>query len=411
MESERLWEGSQASSLATPFYLMSEANLKDNMERMRMLQSKAEVRPLLALKCFSTWSAFPLMKESMWGTTSSSLNEVRLGYEEFGGETHAYSVAFPEHEIDDVLNYCDKIIFNSLTQLERFEHKSRGHVRGLRINPGKSHSNYPLADPACLNSRLGVSDRDALGRRMATLKKSEGTPISGFMVHNNCDNSDLESFASLLEETEGFLGDLLQEVEWLSLGGGILFTEPDYPFEEFCSLLKAFADRHQLQLYLEPGEAAVRGAGYLVCTVLDVITTPSTDAPDLVVVDASIEAHMPDLLVYRLEAQVEGPRTNEVILESESSLSPKGSADPSNAHPYKIYGRSCLAGDVFTHARFRSTLEVGDRLCFREAAGYTMVKKNWFNGLPMPTIALGRESGEIEIIRSFDYADYKQQLS
>jgi carboxynorspermidine decarboxylase len=61
-------------------------------------RSGAEV--LLALKCFATWSVFDLMREYMDGTTSSSLYDVRLGREKFGGEGHACSVAFADHEVD-----------------------------------------------------------------------------------------------------------------------------------------------------------------------------------------------------------------------------------------------------------------------------------------------------------------------
>src|SRR5690606_29101317 len=115
---------------------------------------------LLALKCFATWSVFPQMAQHMDGTTSSSLYEVKLGREKFGGETHAYSVAFSDGEIDEVIANADKIIFNSVSQLERFGEKAAHLPVGLRVNPGVSHSHFDLADPARPFSRLGESDRD-----------------------------------------------------------------------------------------------------------------------------------------------------------------------------------------------------------------------------------------------------------
>jgi len=54
---------------------------------------------------------------------------------------------------------------------------------------------------------------------------------------------------------------------------------------------------------------------------------------------------------------------------------------------------------------------VGDRLSVQDAAGYTMVKKNWFNGVKMPSIAIKEENGEIRPVRHFDYEDYKASLS
>src|SRR5690606_33968096 len=100
---------------------------------------------LLALKCFATWSVFDLMQQYMDGTTSSSLYEVKLGRQKFAGETHAYSVAWADDEIEEVLANSDKIIFNTIGQLERFSSASAQAVRGLRVNPQVSSSQYALA--------------------------------------------------------------------------------------------------------------------------------------------------------------------------------------------------------------------------------------------------------------------------
>jgi diaminopimelate decarboxylase len=79
---------------ATPYYLLDERRLEANLNVVEQVRERSGARSVLALKCFSTWSVFPLMRRYLDGTTSSSLNEARLGHEEFGGEVHAYSVAF-----------------------------------------------------------------------------------------------------------------------------------------------------------------------------------------------------------------------------------------------------------------------------------------------------------------------------
>jgi hypothetical protein len=101
-------------TVQTPYYLIDKTKLMRNLVRIDELRERSGAKVLLALKCFATWSVFDLMRPHMDGTTSSSLNEVRLGAEKFGGETHAYSVAFADHEIDQVMSYADKIIFNSI---------------------------------------------------------------------------------------------------------------------------------------------------------------------------------------------------------------------------------------------------------------------------------------------------------
>src|SRR5689334_17735920 len=83
-------------SLETPYYLIDESNLARNMEKIDFVRKYSGAKVVLALKCFSTWSAFDLMRPYMDGTTSSSLFEARLGHEKFGKEVHAYSVAFSD---------------------------------------------------------------------------------------------------------------------------------------------------------------------------------------------------------------------------------------------------------------------------------------------------------------------------
>ena len=176
--------------MQTPFYLIDKSKLLLNLEKIAWLREKSGAKSLLALKCFATWSVFDFMADYMDGSTSSSLYEVRLGAEKFRGETHAYSVAYADHEIAEVLDHADKIIFNSIGQLTRFETQSVGHTRGLRVNPGVSTSGFDLADPARPFSRLGEHD--------PALVASVADKISGLMFHNNCENDDFARFDEML---------------------------------------------------------------------------------------------------------------------------------------------------------------------------------------------------------------------
>ncbi|KAB2722147.1 carboxynorspermidine decarboxylase [Brucella intermedia] len=364
--------------IQTPYYLIDKTKLKRNMEKVAYVREKSGAKALLALKCFATWSVFDLMSEYMDGTTSSSLNEVRLGHERFGGETHAYSVAYADNEIDEVISHADKIIFNSIGQLERFADKASGIKRGLRLNPGISSSSFDLADPARPFSRLGEWD-------VAKVEKVMDR-VTGFMIHNNCENSDFGLFDRMLTDIEQKFGSLLNRVEWVSLGGGIHFTGDDYPVDEFCARLKAFSEKFGIQVYLEPGEASITKTTTLEVTVLDTLF----NGKNLAIVDSSIEAHMLDLLIYREKAKM-APNNGE--------------------HSYMVCGKSCLAGDIFGEFTFDKPLAIGDRLSFEDAAGYTMVKKNWFNGVKMPAIAVRELDGTVRVVREFGYADFEGSLS
>ncbi|NLC36595.1 MAG: carboxynorspermidine decarboxylase [Alcaligenaceae bacterium] len=365
-------------NITTPYYLIDKQALQRNLDIMDYVREHSGAKVLLALKCFATWSVFDMMRKHMDGTTSSSLYEVKLGYQKFGGETHAYSVAYADHEIEEVVANCDKIIFNSINQLERYAKYAQGKPMGLRLNPGVSVAGFDLADPARQYSRLGEGDPE---RILSVIDR-----IDGVMIHNNCENENLERFDELLAQVEARYGHVLQRLKWVSLGGGISFTTPGYPLEAFCKRLREFAQKYGVQVYLEPGEASIQGAATLEVSVLDV----GYNGKHLAVVDSSTEAHMLDLLIYRETAPL---------------------GDGEGEHEYMVCGKTCLAGDIFGEGRFRQPLKVGDRISIGDAAGYTMVKKNWFNGVNMPSIAIKEADGSVRRVREFSFDDYVNSLS
>ncbi|WP_296175516.1 carboxynorspermidine decarboxylase [Psychrobacter sp. UBA2769] len=399
------------AALKTPYYLLDEAAIVANMQIIARLCELSGAKALLALKCFATWGVFDVMEPYLHGTTSSSLNEVRLGYETFGNnsadinnnvnnqdkkETHAYSVAYSADEIDEVLSYADKIIFNSISQLNAFKGQAaaKNIPVGLRLNPKTSNSSFIIADPARPFSRLGEHDKDKIAAVLGD--------ITGVMIHNNCENDSFEAFSASLADIEDRFGDVLAQLEWVSLGGGIHFIAPDYPLEKLADRLKGFSEKYGVQVYLEPGEASIHGAGSLVTTVLDTMHNEK----NLAVVDASIEAHMLDLLIYRESAPIAS------INGEFMAIAPVNKDQVDDAVDNTIiYGRSCLAGDIFGEYALPSNLQIGDKIAFGNAAGYTMVKKNWFNGVNMPAIVIRRLDGSIDIQREFDYQDYKASLS
>jgi carboxynorspermidine decarboxylase len=69
--------------MKTLHYLIDKSQLLRNLKRIEHLREKSGAKALLALKCFAAWSVFDFMRPFMDGTTSSSLNEVRLGSTRF----------------------------------------------------------------------------------------------------------------------------------------------------------------------------------------------------------------------------------------------------------------------------------------------------------------------------------------
>ena len=365
--------------LKTPYYLIDEKKLLRNLKIIKKVRDISGAKSVLALKCFSGWSVFGLMSKYLDGTTSSSVYEARLGHEKFGKEVHAYCVAYSKKEISEVSKFADKIIFNSVSQLERLSRYAGNMQLGIRVNPGLSYSHFDLADPCRKHCRLGVTDKKSL---QLVQKK-----LSGVMFHFNCENDDYNNFEKNLDMLGYKYSWLLRSLKWVSLGGGYYFTKPGYPVDKFARKLKEFAVKFDVQVYLEPGESSITQSAKLVATVLDIVNNKKNTA----IVDASIEAHMLDLLIYRIPAKMK-------------FKSGKG-------YEYIIAGRSCLAGDIFGTFRLNKKLKIGSKIEFEDAAGYTMVKKNWFNGLNMPSIAVKRLNGKTELVKKFGYNDFVSSLS
>ncbi|CAH0540233.1 carboxynorspermidine decarboxylase [Vibrio marisflavi] len=371
----------QDSSLKTPYFMIDEVKLVENLEKAKQLKEISGVKLVLALKCFSTWGVFDIIKPYLDGTTSSGPYEVKLGYETFGGETHAYSVGYSEADIIEVADICDKLIFNSQSQLQAYRHLVEGKASiGLRLNPGVSCAGQDLADPARKFSRLGVHADKIEPQLMEQLE--------GVMFHMNCENKCVDSFIRLLDDISAKFGSYLDKMSWVSLGGGVFFTWPGYELERLGETLKAFSEKHSVQLYLEPGEAIITKTTDLVVTVVDIVENEKKTA----IVDSATEAHRLDTLIYDEPATIQ-----------ESS--------EYGEHEYVIGSCSCLAGDQFCVANFEEPLKIGQRLHVMDSAGYTMVKLNWFNGLKMPSIYCRRENGQVEKLNEFDYSDFKRSLS
>jgi carboxynorspermidine decarboxylase len=371
----------QKNELKTPYFMIHESKLIQNLETAKRLKEISGVKLVLALKCFSTWGVFKVMQPYLDGTTSSGPFEVQLGYETFGGETHAYSVGYSESDVTSVADLCDKMIFNSQNQLSSFRHLVEDKVSlGLRLNPGVSYAGQDLANPARRFSRLGV--------QASHLDAAVFDSIDGVMFHMNCENKDPDAFIAILTQISQQFGEYLDKLDWVSLGGGVFFTWPGYDLEKLGLALKAFSEKHGVQLYLEPGEAIITQTTELVVTVVDIVENEKKTA----IVDSATEAHRLDTLIYNEPASV---------LE----------ANDSGDYEYVIGSCSCLAGDQFCEARFDQPLVVGQKLHIMDSAGYTMVKLNWFNGLRMPSIYCQRLSGDIQKLNEFDYTDFKRSLS
>lgn len=374
------------TDVPTPCYVVDEGALRRNLEILADIQARTGCKILLALKGYAMWSTFPLLRAYLRGTTASSLDEARLGREEFGGEVHVYAPAYRWAEFEEVLRHADHVSFNSFAQWERFRpiiERHRGRVSpGLRINPEHSEVRVKLYDPCAPASRLGIIASQFQGRNLAG--------IDGLLFHTLCElNAD--SLERTLDAVEKKFGPYLEQMKWINFGGGHHITREDYDTELLCRLIGDFKNRYPATIYLEPGEAVALDAGVLVASVLDIVHNEM----DIAILDTSAAAHMPDVL--------EMPYRPQIVGAGEPGVFP---------HTYRLGGLTCLAGDIIGDYSFPEPLEIGSKLVFLDMAHYSMVKNTTFNGIRLPSIGLySPETRQTRIVRTFGYEDYKTRLS
>ncbi len=374
------------SGVPSPCYVVDEAALERNLKILDSVQRRTGCKIIMAMKGFAMFSFFPLIRRYLHGVAASSLDEARLGFEEFGGEVHVFAPAYRDAEFLEILGYSDHIVFNSFPQWDRFKARALNYpgrrIRcGIRVNPEHSEVSTPIYDPCAPNSRLGVTRENFRGDDLAG--------VTGLHFHTLCElNAD--ALARTLPAVERKFGEFLKGMEWVNFGGGHHITRGDYDVDLLCELINDFKKRFPLDIYLEPGEAVALDAGVLVATVLDIVHNEM----DIAILDASAAAHMPDVLEMPYRPRIAGA--------GESGEYP---------HTYRLGGMTCLAGDVIGDYSFTQRLEVGSKLVFLDMAHYTMVKNNTFNGVRLPSIAIRDKQNRIRVVRTFGYEDYRNRLS
>jgi len=80
----------------TPCYIIEEDALLQNLRILDSVQKQAGCKIIMALKGFAMFGVFPVIRQYLCGVAASSLDEARLGYEEFGGEVHVCAPAYIE---------------------------------------------------------------------------------------------------------------------------------------------------------------------------------------------------------------------------------------------------------------------------------------------------------------------------
>lgn len=373
-------------SLSTPFYIVYEERIRRNLELISRVSRESGAQIIMAFKANALWKTFPIVREYCRDFTASSLNELRLGSEEMGGEAHSYCPAYTDETIGEYLDRSTHITFNSLHQWARFAplFEGRSVSPGLRVNPLCSVIDTDIYNPALPGSRFGVTSE--------VLAAAGGLPegIEGLHFHALCESTshDLEKVLAAFEEQ---FGEWIDRVKWVNMGGGHLMTREGYDTAHLVSVLRSFKERHPgVHVILEPGSAFMWRTGDLIVSVVDIVDNHGIKTA---IIDASFACHMPDCLEMPYKPAI-------------ASSVP---VDPS-LPTYRLGGNSCLSGDFIGDWCFARPLRIGDRLRLEDMNHYTTVKTTMFNGIQHPAMVLCDSQGEVHILREFTYEDYKRRM-
>ena len=379
-------------NIKTPCYILDEKALIENAKLLGEVAERTGCKMLLAQKAFSNYDCYPFFEPYLAGTEASGLYEARLGAEEMAGkEVHVFCAGYRADEFEELLQYADHIVFNSPSQLLRFGRMAKevGKSVGLRINPECStQEGHEIYDPCAPGSRMGTT---RVQWDEAIVKNPELMELlDGVHFHTLCeqDSDDLETTLASVKKQ---FGDLIAKVKWINFGGGHHITRPGYDIERLEQCIRMAQEEWKVEVYLEPGEAWALNAGFLLTSVLDVLKNGDTQ---IAIVDASAACHMPDVLEMPYRPPLRG-----------------GYEPGEKTYTYRLSSMTCLAGDVIGDYSFEHPVAIGDRLVFEDMAIYSMVKNNTFNGMPLPGIALLKEDGTVEMIKTFGYEDFKERLS
>ena len=379
-------------NIKTPCYILDEKALIENAKLLGEVAERTGCKMLLAQKAFSNYDCYPFFEPYLAGTEASGLYEARLGAEEMPGkEVHVFCAGYRADEFEELLQYADHIVFNSPSQLLRFGRRAKeaGKSVGLRINPECStQEGHEIYDPCAPGSRMGTT---RVQWEEAIVKNPELMELlDGVHFHTLCeqDSDDLETTLASVKKQ---FGDLITKVKWINFGGGHHITRPGYDIGRLEQCIRTAQEEWKVEVYLEPGEAWALNAGFLLTSVLDVLKNGDTQ---IAIVDASAACHMPDVLEMPYRPPLRG-----------------GYEPGEKTYTYRLSSMTCLAGDVIGDYSFEHPVAIGDRLVFEDMAIYSMVKNNTFNGMPLPGIALLKEDGTVEMIKTFGYEDFKERLS
>ncbi|MFZ2171546.1 MAG: carboxynorspermidine decarboxylase [Methylococcaceae bacterium] len=365
---------------SSPAFVLDADEIINTLKVLNTLRHRCGCKVLYSIKSLPFSTVLEIAKPLVDGFSVSSLFEARLADEILAGQgaIHLTTPGIRPDEWDDLARLITHISFNSITQYQRFVFAAQTQTSiGLRVNPKLSFVKDDRFDPCRQYSKLGVAIDDLW-------QSSCLDQVKGLHIHNVFAATGFTPLSKTIEKLRSYFGKNLVQLDWLNLGGGYLFNQIN-DHRPFIDLVNKLKNDFEVEVYIEPGNAVVGSAGYLVTTVIDSFVS---DGKTVAILDTSIN-HNPEVFEYQRQPELD-------------------EHDPKGRYSAILAGCTCLAGDVFGEYRFNKPLVVGDKMVFKNVGAYSLIKANRFNGYNLPDIYMLRDK-RVKKLKHYLYQDYRQQ--
>lgn len=363
---------------STPSYVFDRGIILSTLQKLEAIRRQSGCKVLYSIKSLPLAPVLQWLAPYVDGFSVSSLFEARLADEILAGRgsIHLTTPGIKPEEAEELTRICSHISCNSLNQYRLLTGlEAKRAVIGLRLNPAMSFLTDERFDPCRPFSKLGI--------HLSDLDEAQAiAPVKGLHFHTVFSAMDFEPLVRILDVIRKQMGDRFAQIEWLNLGGGYLYDQIE-DVGVFVDAVRALKSQFELEVYIEPGKAIVGQAGYLLATVVDCFVS---DGKNIAVLDTSVNHH-PEVFEYQFQPELHEHR-------------------PDGRYSAVLAGSTCLAGDLFGEYRFDRPLTVGDRLVFKNAGAYTLVKAHRFNGYNLPDI-YALDAGAVTLLKRFSYQDYR----
>ncbi len=363
----------------SPAYIFDADAIIQSLQGIDGLRAACGCKLLYSIKSLPLQAVLELVKPYVDGFSVSSLFEARLAQEILSEQKaiHLTTPGLRRDEAYELCRLCSHISANSLSQFELLSKINDETVSlGLRVNPGLSFTEDDRYDPCRSFSKLGVP--------LADVNKNKNVnKINGLHFHTVFGQTGFEALLQTLDKLEHLSEIKLNTLKWLNLGGGYLYGQIA-DTEELVNKVNKLRQTYDLDVFIEPGNAVIGHAGYLLTTVIDRF---ASGGKTVAVLDTSVNHH-PEIFEYQKSPQLAWP-TRE------------------GRHSAILAGSTCLAGDLFGEYRFDKPLQIGDRLVFKHVGAYSLVKANRFNGYNLPDV-YWHSAGCVNLIKTYSYGDFRQ---